>query len=154
MRAGAPASGGAALARRRPDAGARQQPGTERLTLGDTRVRAVPADAFGRDWKQIEALVGEGLYPAFDPFLFSRHPEGDLCRLETIGHEGVAFCRIREDDSALGGWLESLGFSAAEERWCPPGEGGEHRLCGTHSRDELVEIFGEESVSWIEGKAG
>src|SRR4051812_48819000 len=56
--------------------------GTVRLARGDVRVRAPPAEAFGRDWARIEALVGEGFYPGFDPFLFSRHPEGDLCRVE------------------------------------------------------------------------
>lgn len=125
-------------------------PGTERLSLGETRVRAVPVEAFGRDWKRIEALVGEGLYPAFDPFLFSRHPEGDLCRVETVGHEGTAFCRLPEGDSATGSWLESLGFSRGD---LVPVSAEPSPLCGVRSREELVEIFGEESVAFLESKS-
>ncbi len=125
-------------------------PGTERLSLGDTRVRAVPAEAFEWDWQRITTLVGEGLYPAFDPFLFSRHPGGDLCRVETVGHEGIAACRVPEDDAATGRWLESLGFSRAEHPWEPPEATAIHRLCGVRSRGELVEIFGEELVSSLE----
>lgn len=125
-------------------------PGTERLSLGDVRVRAVPAEAFGRDWTRIEALVGEGFYPAFDPFLFSRRPDGDHCRLETVGHEGIACCVLPEGDSATARWLESLGF-ASPERLDPVPVGPEKNVvCGVRSRRELVEIFGEESVASLE----
>lgn len=128
-------------------------PGTERLSLGDTRVRAVPVEAFGREWKQIEALVGEGLYPAFDPFLFIRYPGGDVCLLETVGHEGTAFCRLPEADRATGTWLESLGFSRGELLDYATLSAGESPLCGTRSRAELIEIFGEELVLSLDQKA-
>jgi hypothetical protein len=128
-------------------------PGTERLSLGDTRVRAVPAAAFGWSWQRICELVGEGFYPAFDPFLFSRHPGGDLCRIETVGHEGIATCRVPEADAATGRWLESLRFVRAEHPWEAPTEGEPHRLCGVRSRAELVEIFGEELVSSLDERA-
>lgn len=129
-------------------------PGTERLSLGDTRVRAVPVEAFGRAWQSLKAPMGEGFYPAFDPFLFSRYRDGDLCVLQTVGHEGMASCLVAEDDVEVAQWLRSLGFSRADSRWQAPSGAGAHRLCGVRSRDELVEIFGEESVAWIERKAG
>lgn len=128
-------------------------PGTERLSLGDTRVRAVPVEAFGREWKQIEALIGEGLYPAFDPFLFIRHPGGDVCLLETVGHEGTAFCRLPADDHATAAWLESLGFSRTDAEDPTSAAFEASVLCGTRSRAELVEIFGEELVLSLDQKA-
>ena len=134
--------------------GASFWPGTERLSLGDTRVRAVPVEAFGRDWKNVEALTGEGFYPAFDPFLFCRRPEGDLCLLQTVGHEGMASCLVSEDDLPTGQWLESLGFSRADGPWEAPSGPGDPPLCGVSSRAKLVEIFGEESVASIERRAG
>jgi len=117
-------------------------PGTERLSPGDVRVRALPAAAFGQDWSRIEALVGEGLYSAFDPFLFSRHPEGDLCRALTVGHEGTAFCFLPGSDAATAIWLESLGFSEAGELVLTPDAAGRNVLCGVRSPRELAEIFG------------
>jgi hypothetical protein len=124
-------------------------PGTERLSLGDVRVRAIPAEAFGREWARIKELAGEWLYPAFDPFLFSRYPEGDLCRVETVGHEGIACCRLPESDAGTALWLESLGFSKADKLDPAPLGPGKNVLCGVRSRGELVEIFGEESVAWM-----
>ena len=123
--------------------GANWWPGTERLSPGDVRVRAVPAEAFGRDWSRIEAMVGEGLYAAFDPFLFSRHAEGDLCRVLTVGHEGTAFCVLPESDPATAAWLEELGFSGAGPFEPSPGGDGKNVLCGVRSARELAEIFGE-----------
>ncbi len=128
-------------------------PGTERLSLGDTRVRAVPVESFGRDWRNLGAAMDEGFYAAFDPFLFSRHPEGDLCVLQTVGHEGMASCLLAEGALDASRWLESMGFSRADDPWQPPSGAGEHRLCGARTRADLVEIFGEESVVWIERKA-
>jgi hypothetical protein len=135
--------------------GANWWPGTDRLSLGDARVRAISAEAFGRDWKQIEALVGEGFYEAFDPFLFRRGPVPgrDLCVLHTIGHEGMASCLVRKDDPGTGQWLESLDFWPAAGPWESLPDAGGQALCGVRSRAELVEIFGEESVLWIEQKA-
>jgi hypothetical protein len=122
--------------------GANWWPGTERFSPGDVRVRALPVEAFGREWSRIEAMVGEGLYPAFDPFLFSRHPGGDLCRVFTVGHEGTAFCVLPESDSATAIWLESLGFLAAGGFEPTLDAAGRNRLCGVRSDSELVAIFG------------
>ncbi len=127
--------------------GANWWPGTVRLSLGDVRVRALPAEAFGSDWSRIQALVGEGFYPAFDPFLFSRHPAGDHCWLETVGHEEIACCFLPEGDSATAQWLESVGFSPPEP--LEPAA-GPSVVCGVLSRLELLESFGEESVAWLE----
>ncbi|MEP7124910.1 MAG: hypothetical protein ABJE95_28535 [Byssovorax sp.] len=123
--------------------GANWWPGTERLSPGDVRVRAIPVDAFGRAWSRIDATVGEGLYSAFDPFLFSRHPGGDLCHLLTVGHEGTAICALSESDSATARWLESVGFSDAGAFEPTLDRAGKSVLCGVRSAREQAEIFGE-----------
>jgi hypothetical protein len=133
--------------------GANWWPGTERLSLGDVRVRALPAAAFGRDWSRIQALVGEGFYPAFDPFLFSRHPGGDRCCLETVGHEGIACCVLPEGDTATAEWLESVGFSPPERLDPLPVGPGTSVVCGVRSPRELAAIFGEESVSALQRRS-
>jgi hypothetical protein len=123
--------------------GANWWPGTERLSPGDVRVRAIPVEAFGKDWSRIEALVGEGLYSAFDPFLFSRHAAGDLCHALTVGHEGTAFCVLPESDAGTLAWLESLGFSGTGAFEPATDATGKNVLCGVRTARELAEIFGE-----------
>ena len=122
--------------------GANWWPGTERLSPGDVRVRALPVEAFGRQWSTIEAIVGDGLYAAFDPFLFSRHGEGDLCRLLTVGHEGTAFAVLPEGDPVTALWLEGLGFSGTGPFEASRGGHGKNVLCGVRTPEELEAIFG------------